>query len=627
MDKLLIDLSDSKEKVNVRHLLKRGLRFLLVLSIVSLSVPPAAPAAIPRTIRVGIAVTPDFKTIRDWRPEFEKRLAYASRIFEKEFQIRFVPFKWYEWPTTVGRESSQVMIEDLMSRFPLKDVDVMIGLACIPANPKGPITDPDVLGLARPFSGYLVLRYPQNRLYRIQEETALAHELAHLFGAVHTTDSSSILYPIIEKQLPANFDPENHEIITRTRAMDFRRGLGSLPSNVIQNLLGSYLKLAATDQPFDFYYSLGILYVNLGQYDDAMSTWKKAASILPTQARIHYDLGMLYYRLGSKTEAIRELMQCVQCARFRSENPQKVLALKTLGDIYMAQDEFVAAYQAYMRAIALEPEDTELKTNLAIISMKKGQLTEASREFEKILSKDPNNVKVMINIGIAYAQMSRFNDSERWLTKALALTGKSEEVIEIHNALGKIYYKSNKPTQAIEHFRKACSMDVNVNCLKGLAQIHYQLGQWDECIQALSKVLQLDKSDPDVYGTLATVVMQKGDYENAIGLFREGLRYAKDNATAAKFYKNIGYILVQRQQYSLAEKEFQMAIAKDWNNAESYLGLSMVYIGLQNPVGAKEALQNVLKLDPKNKKAKEMLQNIEKVLKQAPQMEVQIQGR
>lgn len=605
---------------------RRALTFFLVLNVFFLSVPSAARAGVPRTIRVGIAVTPDFKTVRDWRPDFEKRLAYASRIFEREFQIRFVPFKWYEWPTAVGREASHVMIEDLMSRYPLKDVDIMIGLSRIPVNVKGPIKDPDVLGQARPFSGYLVLRYPKNRMYKIQEETALVHELAHLFGAVHTGDSTSILYPIVEKQLPASFDSENHEIISKTRNMDFRRGLGSLPSNVLQNLLGSYLKLAATDQSFDFYSSLGVLYVTLGQYDDALGVWKKAAAILPTSARIHYDLGMLYYRMGSKAEAIRELTYSIQCARFRSETPQKVLALKTLGDIYLAQDNLVAAYQAYTRGIALEPEDTELKTNLAIISMKKGQFADASREFERILAKDPNNVKVLINIGIAYAQMDRYVESERWLKRALALAGRSLEIIEIHNTLGRIYYKSKQPARAVEHFRKACSMDMNVSCLKGLAQIHYQLGQWDDCIQALAKVLQMEKTDPDVYGTLATAVMQKGDYQNAVGLFREGLRYAKDDTTTANFYKNIGYILLQQKQYKYAEKEFEMAIARDWDNTESYFGLAMVYLGMQDPVNAKESLKNVLRIDPKNKKAKEMMQGIEKVLKQTPVMDIELQG-
>ncbi len=622
-------VQDPKAFLGVRApcLFRAGGRvFSFALMALLLPFSSSVAAAAPRTLKVGIAVTSEFKATANWRSDFEKRLAYASRIFEREFQIRFVPFKWYDWPTTVGREASHVMIEDLMSRFPLKDVDLMIGLSRIPVNIKGPIRDPDVLGQARPFSGYLVLRYPQNRMYKIQEETALVHELAHLFGAVHTSDPSSILYPIVDKQLPAMFDSENHEIISKTRNMDFRRGLSGLPSNVLQNLLGSYLKLAATDQPFDFYYSLGVLYVNLKQYDDALGAWKKAAAILPTHARIHYDLGMLYYRLGSQSDAIRELMRCVQSARFRSENPQKVLALKTLGNIYLNQGNLVAAYQAYMRGIALEPEDTELKTNLAIISMRKGQFTEAAREFEKILAKDPNNVKVLINIGIAYAQMNRYAEGERWLKRALALAQQRAEIIEIQNTLGRIYYKTNKPAQAIEHFRKACSMDVNVNCLKGLAQIHYQLGQWDDCIHALARVLQLEKDDPDVYGTLATAMLQKGDHENAMGLLREGLRYAKDNAKAAQFYKNIGYVLLQKKQYSFAEKEFQMAIAKDWENSESYFGLAMVYLGMQDPVNAQEALRNVLRIDPKNQKAKEMMQSIEKVLKQTPMMDIELEG-
>lgn len=600
--------------------------FLIALVVIFAPVLPEVRAAMPRTLKVGIAVSPDFKKIPNWRTEFEKRLAYASRIFEGEFQLRFVPAKWYEWPTNVGREASHVLIEDLMSRFPLKDVDIMIGLTCITENFKGPIQDLDVLGQARPFSGYLVLRYPKKRMYKIQEETALVHELAHLFGAVHTADTSSILYPVVDKQLPARFDRENHEIITRTRAMDFKRGLTSLPTNVLQNVLGSYLKLAATSQPFDFYYSLGVLYVNLGQYDDALGAWKMAAKILPNQARLQFDLGMLHYRMKSKQTAIKHLTQAVQFARFRSENPIKVLALKALGDISMADENYVAAYQAYTRGLALEPDNTEMKINMAIISMKRGQLAEASREFEKILAKDPNNVKAVVNIGLALYQMNRFPESERWLKKALPMAGKSSELIEVHNALGRIYYKTNQPKLAIDHFRQACSMEVSVGCLKGLAQIYYQTAQWEECIAVLAKIIKIDKEDPDVYGTLAIAVMQKGDAPNAIAILREGLRYAKDNVTEAKFYKNIGYIFVQHEQYAAAEKEFQMAVGKDWNNTESYMGLAMCYLGLQNPIAAKQALQNVLRLDPKNKKAKEMLQSVENILKKNPEVEFQLQG-
>jgi tetratricopeptide (TPR) repeat protein len=607
--------------------------FLLVISFLTSGLPAPAHAA-PKTssmkvIRVGVAVTPGVKAMRNWRGDFERRLAYASRIFEAEFKIKFVPAKWYEWPTVSESDTTLVLIEDLMSRYPLGDVDIMIGLSRLPAKAIQANMDPrdlDTLGQARPFSGYLVLRYPIEKLFRIQEETVLVHELAHLFGAIHTGDSSSIMYPIVDKQLPSRFDRENHEIITQTRAMDFKKGLTSLPPMVLQRLLGSYLKLAARDQSFDFYYTLGVLYLTLGQMDDALGAWKMAVSINPNHPRIHFDLGILYYKIGDYQNAVKELTQAVQGFKFRSQNLEKVQAFTVLGDIYMSQNNTMGAYQAYSRGLQIDRENPTLKANLAFVAMANGQYDEAIREFDKMLVKEPNNVKALINLGIAYFNKERYSDSERYFKRVLPLTQNKNEVIQIHNYLGKIYYKTNQSPEAIKHFRSACAMDMNPGCLKGLAQIHYQLGQWDDCIQALVTVLQKEKDDPDVYGTLAVALMQKGDYDNAVGLLQEGLRYAKDKKTEARFHKNLGYVFNQKQHFDIAEKEFHIAIANDWNNVESHFGLALACLGRQNPVGAKEALENVLKLDPQNKKAKELLQNIDKMLKDAPQMQVQLEG-
>jgi len=610
--------------------MKKIVIFFLVFSLSVLALPVPVSAATFKEIRVGVAVTPEVKAMPDWRANFERRLAYASRIFETECRIKFVPVKWYEWPTASERETTLVLIEDLMSRYPLGDVDVMIGLSRMPGKNLKEMMDPrdlDTLGQARPFSGYLVLRYPTEKLYKIQEETVLTHELAHLFGAIHTGDPSSIMYPVVERQLPSRFDQENHEIILQTRAMDFKKGLTSLPPMVLQSLLGSYLKLAARDQPFDFYYTLGVLYLTLGQYDDALGAWKMAVSILPDHPRIHFDLGVLYYKMSDYQNATKELTQAVQNFRFRSQNLEKVQALTILGDICMAQNNPLGAYQAYSRGLAIDRENPMLKANLASVAMSKGQYDDAIREFENMLSKDPSNVKAMLNLGIAYYNKGRFSDSERYLKRALPLTKNKNELIQIHNYLGQLYFKTNQPGPAIENFRAACAMDLSVGCLKGLAQIHYQLGQWDDCIQALVKVLQTEKDDPDVYGTLAVALIQKGDYDNAASLLQEGLRYAKDTKMEARFHKNLGYIYNQKQHFDVAEKEFQIAIAKDWNNSESHFGLALACLGRQNPIGAKEALGTVLKLDPKNKKAQEMLQAIEKMLKDTPKMQVQLETK
>jgi len=608
--------------------MKKILRILLVLSMACISIEPSVfSAGALRQVRVAIAVSPGFRTQPNWRSEFEQRLTYASRIFESEFQIRLVPVKWLEWPVKMENDAPRALLEDLQSRFPLEGVDIVIGLTSVKGGSPFEIRDPDTIGQARILSGYLVLRYPMNRLYRIQEQTVLTHELGHLFGAVHTGDPSSMMFPIIDKQIPSRFDPENHDIIMGTRSIDFRRGVEALPKVAIQQLLGSYMKMAIQDQPFDFFYMIGVLYLNLGQYNDTLKSWKKAASILPGYPRIHFDLGMVYYQQGDQQNAVRELSQAVQGFQFPSQRPDQVKALTALGSVYMSQKNLSAAYNVYSRALALDPKNKRLKMDLAVVLMKSGQLGNAIREFETLLYQTPGDPQLNSYLGAAYYESKRYTESERCLNQVLEKApSNSVESIEAHNYLAKIYYHSKRTEKAIEHFRAACAASPNPDCLKGLAQIYFDAGQWDNCIGALATVLQRDKEDPDVYGTLAVALIQKGDYEKALPLLHEGLRYATDDKKAAQFYQNSGHILLQMNHPDLAKKEFQMGVARDYSSVGCHFGLAMAELGTQNLAGAKSALEDVLRLDPKNKKAIELIQQIEKTMQQPVQMNVQIQG-
>jgi tetratricopeptide (TPR) repeat protein len=156
--------------------------------------------------------------------------------------------------------------------------------------------------------------------------------------------------------------------------------------------------------------------------------------------------------------------------------------------------------------------------------------------------------------------------------------------------------------------------------------MYFETEQWDNCIAALAQVLQLQKNDPDVYGTLAVAFMRKGDPEKALPLLKEGLQYAKDNKTAARFYQNTGHILTQKKNFAAAKNEFQMGIARDWSNLDCHFGLAMACIGMEDPMGAKKALENLLRIDMKNKKAAELLRQVEQILKQPAQMNIQLQG-
>jgi hypothetical protein len=81
-----------------------------------------------RDLRVGAAVTRDFKTSPDWKEKFERRLAYASKIFETEFKLSLHAVQYWDWLPEGKKQDSNYLLEDLRDRFPLQEVDLVVGL-------------------------------------------------------------------------------------------------------------------------------------------------------------------------------------------------------------------------------------------------------------------------------------------------------------------------------------------------------------------------------------------------------------------------------------------------------------------------------------------------------------------
>src|SRR3989338_3515656 len=133
--------------------------FLTVVLLSLLPLPQLLFAGVfLRELNVGIAVAPSFKTIPRWREQFERRLAYTSKIFETEFKLKFKPRVYWDWNAPDERLGMQILMEDLRSQYPLKGVDLVIGLTHL-GKPlgSGQVKDIHTIGQARPFGGYLVL--------------------------------------------------------------------------------------------------------------------------------------------------------------------------------------------------------------------------------------------------------------------------------------------------------------------------------------------------------------------------------------------------------------------------------------------------------------------------------------
>lgn len=135
-----------------------------------------------------------------------------------------------------------------------------------------------------------------------------------------------------------------------------------------------------------------------------------------------------------------------------------------------------------------------------------GQYSEAVEEYKKALELDPDNVDVMVNLGVTYYQQGQFDVAIETYTGAIAI---SPDDADIHSNLAAAYVQQYDPegttdtlSLALEQYRKAIELAPDLaEAHYGLGMVYYLLGQTEKAVTALERFQELDNGT-DAQATL-----------------------------------------------------------------------------------------------------------------------------
>lgn len=136
-----------------------------------------------------------------------------------------------------------------------------------------------------------------------------------------------------------------------------------------------------------YYNNIAALYLSMQRYDDAITSFRKAAdNLLFDRPELAWTgIGLANYEKQDYAAAQRAYLKAIEL------NPRYYLATYRLGELYYNQDQPVEALDMFTRTIALAPGLTEAHYWQGLLYMKVKETDKARQSFHEVIRRDPQS--------------------------------------------------------------------------------------------------------------------------------------------------------------------------------------------------------------------------------------------
>lgn len=199
---------------------------------------------------------------------------------------------------------------------------------------------------------------------------------------------------------------------------------------------------------------VGLDYVLLDDYTDAIHWLEKAAERDAANVDAWYYLGRAYYTIGRRDQALKAFRTVLDL------DPHNVKAKNNLGLILETDGKTEAAIDAYRTALAWQEQSSHPSeqpyVNLGNLLMEQGQTKEGLALLETAASLAPNNAYCHLSLGMAYRQLGRLEPAQHELERATQIEPGNAQA---HYQLGRVYKEAHDLDRAQAEFKKTADLD------------------------------------------------------------------------------------------------------------------------------------------------------------------------
>jgi protein O-mannosyl-transferase len=324
----------------------------------------------------------------------------------------------------------------------------------------------------------------------------------------------------------------------------------------------------------------GLTWQQCGIYKDAETIWLDTLRKNPQSWMARNNLGVYYNRQGLHDKAAEEFREALRL------KPDHAGALNNLGSVLAHEGRHEEAIALYRRSISLKTDHTSAYSNLGVSLVALGRTEEAVSAFREALRVNPGDPGVHYNLGRELAMLGQPDKAAAEYEVALRLRPDYAEAL---NNLGGLVAAQGRTQEAVDYFRRALAINPDMA----------------EARDNLNRVLALlAKGDPAAAPPTSAAencfsqgvaLAAKGQWEEAIGQYREALRLKPD---FAEVRNNLGLALMKRGQPQEAADEFRTLLLSQPQNAKAHYNLGLALAALSRKDEAAAEYLEALRIRP-----------------------------
>ena len=315
-----------------------------------------------------------------------------------------------------------------------------------------------------------------------------------------------------------------------------------------------------------------------------------------------YHAGRSHHEEGRLQASVHAL------AASARRNPRGLSALFLLGRTLLSLNRDEDAIVALEQARALEPSDWRYANGLGVAYRRLGRPEDALAALRDAAKNAPWAPQPHLNLARLYDDIGQPHaavDERRMFAQLRPLQHKADlgedllsanpEDARVHVNLGLAYTRQGRLADALARFERACALDAEDGRARyGLGDVYHRQNRLDEAIEQYERALEIRPDDPAIHTSLGMAFAARQEYDAASARFDRALELDPGHASA---HVGVGKLHMQERNAAAAVKVCERAVKLSDGHAAAYGCLGNAHAALGRHPQAIDAFERALELD------------------------------